>query len=430
MTSMTVFGKHDERTVEQLERCAVEAWHSVLCADGHVGYSQPIGGAVAYEHFISPSGVGYDIGCGNKAVATNLLYPDIRKDLPRIMDEIVRRISFGMGQSNDEQVRDHPIYDRIMRDSPVPAMKTLIGKARTQLGTVGGGNHYVDLFREQGTDRVWIGVHFGSRGFGHTIAEGFLSMAAGKGFTDRVPDAGMDAEPTLLDTRGGLGHAYIEAMTIAGEYAYAGRDVVCDKVLEILGAESIDEVHNHHNYAWREKHSGVDVWVIRKGCTPAFPGQRGFVGGSMGDISVILEGRDTDEAGEALFSTVHGAGRQMSRGEAKGKVKRRKRFRNNLRDDETLYETQEAALAVHGATKATKTWVEESKSVGKIDWPSVRRNLSDRGIHLRGGDADEAPGAYKRLPEVLEFHQATIDVLKVLDPVGVAMAGPHVPRDD
>src|SRR3954454_2190878 len=109
-------------------------------------------------------------------------------------------------------------------------------------------------------------------------------------------------------------------MTLAGEYAYAGRDAVVAKVLEILGATSTYEVHNHHNYAWRETHGGVEVWVVRKGCTPAFPGQEGFVGATMAEPSVVLRGREAPAAASLLFSTVHGAGRVMSRTQAAGRI--------------------------------------------------------------------------------------------------------------
>src|SRR5439155_9188484 len=121
--------------------------------------------------------------------------------------------------------------------------------------------------------------------------------------------------------------SYIEAMRLAGEYAYAGRDVVVDKVLQILGAGALHEVHNHHNYAWREEHFGRSFWVVRKGCTPAQPGQEGFVGASMGGESVILEGLEASQSREALYSTVHGAGRVMSRTEAAGRVRRRTAYR-------------------------------------------------------------------------------------------------------
>jgi hypothetical protein len=141
---------------------------------------------------------------------------------------------------------------------------------------------------EQG--RVWVGVHFGSRGFGHKTASGFLALAQGLPFDGRATEGEMDSPPVLLEVGTELGEAYISAMELAGEYAYAGRDVVVAKVLEILGADAVHEVHNHHNFAWREEHLGRTYWVIRKGCTPARPGQEGFVGGSMGDESVILEG--------------------------------------------------------------------------------------------------------------------------------------------
>ena len=111
-------------------------------------------------------------------------------------------------------------------------------------------------------------------------------------------------------------------MTLAGEYAYAGRDVVVDKVLKILGTHVIESIHNHHNYAWKETHRGEDVWVIRKGCTPAWPGQQGFVGATMGEPSVILEGIESPAMVDLLYSTVHGAGRVMSRSQAAGKIRR------------------------------------------------------------------------------------------------------------
>ncbi|WP_205699037.1 RtcB family protein [Conexibacter sp. SYSU D00693] len=389
-TPITVRGDVDERAVAQLRRCAEAggAVAGVLCADGHVGYSQPIGGAVAYPDHISPSGVGYDIGCGNKAVRTELRVDEVRAELPRIMDTIVERVSFGVGRHNDEPV-DHPVLDRIAQTDFAPQRK-LAGLARKQLGTVGAGNHYVDLFA--GDDGlVWVGVHFGSRGFGHRTASGFLALAAGRRFDDRAPDGAMDAPPVLLHVDSELGQAYVGAMELAGAYAYAGRDVVVDRVLDVLGARATYEVHNHHNFAWRERHHGTDVWVVRKGCTPAFPGQEGFVGATMGEPSVVLRGTDDPAGAELLHSTVHGAGRVMSRRQAAGR-------------------------RVKGGGRIG----------GLIDFPAVRRDLAGQGVELRGGDADEAPDAYKRLDAVLAAHGPTIEVLHRLTPIGVAMAGPDV----
>jgi tRNA-splicing ligase RtcB len=396
MAQLKIFGSPDARTLEQLERCVVEADFGVLCADGHVGYSMPIGGGAAYEHHISPSGVGFDIGCGNKAARTPLEAAEV--DVPAMMDEITRQISFGVGRSSGWRV-DHPVLDGIEQAEFTPQRK-LAKLAREQLGTVGGGNHYVDLLVDE-DGLLWIGVHFGSRGFGHKTATGFFALAQGLEFGDRAKEGPMDSPPVLLDTRTELGQSYIEAMNLAGDYAYAGRDLVVERVLRILGTAATEEIHNHHNFAWRESHFGNDYWVVRKGCTPAFPKQRGFVGGSMGDISVILEGVDGQEAKEALYSTVHGAGRVMSRRQAAGK-------RRWVRD------------------KRTGRRYAKTISAGVIDWDQEKRDLQKRGIEIRGGGADEAPGVYKRLEDVLDAHRRSIWIRHTLRPLGVAMAGDDV----
>jgi len=188
-----------------------------------------------------------------------------------------------------------------------------------------------------------------------------------------------------------LGDDYWAAMELAGRYAYAGRDWVCARVARILGAQVLESVHNHHNYCWRENHGGEEVVVVRKGATPAFPGQRGFVGGSMGDVSVILEGVDAPEAAAAWRSTVHGADRVMSRTQAAGRR----------------------------AYKGRRTG-------GQITREMMREWLAREGVSLRGGGTDEAPHVYKRLPEVLAHHAATSRVLHTLRPLGVCMAGEEV----
>ena len=393
MPHVKTFGEVDERSYQQLLRCAEQASAAVLCADHHPGYSQPIGGAVAYDEHISPSGVGFDVACGNKAAKTMLKADEV--DVPRVMDEIVRRISFGVGRANQERV-DHPVIDKIAK-APFEPQRKLLDLAREQLGTVGSGNHYVDLFADE-EGYLWVGVHFGSRGFGHRTASGFLALAQGKKFGEAAKEGEMDSPPILFEVDSELGQAYIEAMTLAGEYAYAGRDWVVAKVLEILGAEAVEEVHNQHSFAWLERHFGKDVWVVRKGCTPIAPGQRSFVGGSMGDISVILEGVDSEEAREALASTVHGAGRVMSRTQAAGR-------RRWVRD------------------KRSGQRVQKVVKPGLIDFESVKADLRAKGIELRGGGADEAPAVYKRLEEVLGYHAGSIRGVHTLRPLGVAMAG-------
>ncbi len=404
MSTIKTFGSVDARSREQLERCmaAGDAEFGVLCADHHPGYSQPIGGGIAYEGYVSPSGVGYDIGCGNKAAQTSLKRADLDSlgGVETVMREITRRISFGMGVPAQERV-DHPVLEQI-RTADFAPQRALAKLAESQLGTVGSGNHYVNVMEDE-EGRIWVGVHFGSRGFGHKTASGFLALAEGKRFGERATQDGMDSPPVLFEVGSELGESYVSAMELAGDYAYAGRDVVVARVLEILGAEAVHEVHNHHNFAWREEHFGRTYWVIRKGCTPARPGQEGFVGGSMGDESVILEGVESVENERALYSTVHGAGRVMSRSQAAGRFRRRTIRRNGK-----------------------KVRVEEQVRPGVVDWPAVQARLREQGIVLIGGGADEAPEVYKRLPDVLAAHGDTIRVKHTLRPLGVAMAGRDV----
>src|ERR671924_260468 len=237
------FGDVDQRSLEQLERCmkAGDAEFGVLCADHHPGYSQPIGGGIAYEGYVSPSGVGYDIGCGNKAARTDLTRADLdaQGGVDAVMREITRRISFGMGVPAQERA-DHPVLDKIRKADFRPQRK-LSQLAESQLGTIGSGNHYVNLMEDE-EGRIWVGVHFGSRGLGHKTASGFLALAAGKRFGERGVEREMDSPPVLFEVGSELGDSYIAAIELAGEYAYAGRDVVVDKVLEILGAGGVHEV--------------------------------------------------------------------------------------------------------------------------------------------------------------------------------------------
>ncbi|SDB74875.1 RtcB family protein [Belnapia rosea] len=273
---LRVFGEHEETTPAQMRNCmgVGNAVAGVVCADGHLGYAQPVGGVIAYEGQISVSGVGFDIACGNMAVRLDTPYAAVEGKVLDILADIRRTISFGVGRTNEERV-EHPLLE------------------------------------------------------------------------------------------------------LAGRYAYAGREWVVERVRRIIGGAVADRIHNHHNYAWRESHGGRDLWVVRKGATPAFPGQRGFVGGTMGDDAVILEGVESEEAKAALYSTVHGAGRLFGRKEAK------RRFTH-------------------------------------AEWSEWLRR---RGVLLAGGGLDESPMAYRRLPDVLAHHAGTVRVLHTLYPFAVAMAG-------
>jgi tRNA-splicing ligase RtcB len=400
---MKIFGQHEEKTLIQFEQVRARAVDAALMADGHLGYVMPIGGVAAYRDQVSVVGVGFDIACGNAAIRTDLTLSRFGDDaeaaqrtLTAFADEIAGTVSFGIGRRNraDDAPVDHALFsDDAWEAVPEAHREVLRAKARAQLGTVGSGNHYVDVFADE-TGVIWVGVHFGSRGLGHTIASGFLALGQGEAWTARVKE-----QEVLLDTTLPLGHDYWQLMSLAGRYAYAGREWVARKVVRLLGGTELQLVHNHHNFAWKEVHGDEELIVIRKGATPAFPGQLGFVGGSMDDDAVIVRGAVVDAEDdparesaqrEALYSTVHGAGRVMSRTAAAGK-----RHRRNGR------QLSRGAIS----TGMMHTWVKE------------------KGVVLRGGGVDESPHVYRRLPDVLTAQEGTIDVLHSLRPLIVVMAG-------
>lgn len=389
-----IFGTHDANTLAQLADVATRAKRVALMADGHLGYVMPIGGVAAYSGQVSVVGVGFDIACGNCAIRTDRhISAYSQLELEALASEIQDVVSFGVGRSNrtDDAPTDHPLFESAAWDAvPTNHRDGLRAKARNQLGTVGSGNHYVDVFHDE-DGVVWVGVHFGSRGFGHTVASGFLALAQGAAWNARVPE-----QEVLLDLDTAIGADYWALMNLAGDYAYAGREWVTRKVVSLLGGTELKMVHNHHNFAWPETHDGTDYIVVRKGATPAFPGQLGFVGGSMGDNSVILVGSpDSETAKSAMYSTVHGAGRVMGRNDAKrGRA---------IRDADG---------------KVTGRDVDS-----RITREAQREWLAGVGVIVRGGDVDEAPQAYRRLPDVLAAQGDTITVLHELTPRIVVMAG-------
>lgn len=419
-----IFGQHELNTLDQFEKIEKEAVRAALMADGHAGYVMPVGGVAAYDNQVSVIGVGFDIACGNAAIKTNLKLEEITrhkitikdalsnphyistdKKLNKIADQIADTISFGLGRSN--LADDAPVDADLFNDPSwfiIPNTgnyrNDLMDKARRQLGTVGSGNHYVDVFADE-DGYIWIGVHFGSRGLGHTIASNFLAIGQGGTWGDRGKEI-----QTMLDLSTPAGSDYWALMELSGQYAYTGREWVARKVLEILGGQEVELVHNHHNFAWKETHvippePGVivekEVVVVRKGATPAFPHQKGFVGGSMGDCAVILEGLEhakylssPDPGWATLRSTVHGAGRVMSRTEAAGKW--------------------------------TRSGIQKKR--GRISQGMMDDWLNKVGVVRRGGGLDESPQVYRRLPDVLAAQGNTIKVLHTLKPIIVVMASP------
>lgn len=384
---MIIVGTHDENTITQMQNAvADDRIHAgVLCADGHKGYSVPIGGVLVSRESFAPCTVGFDIACGMKAVKLNVKSRDIQNDMSRIMDEVAQRISFGIGRANNTKV-DHDLFDdEAWKMSVFSGMKDA---ARSQLGTVGGGNHFASYTVDE-DDNVWACCHFGSRGMGHKTATWFFDKMGSRD--------DMDSPPLLLDENSALGEEYIQAIELAGKYAYAGRDWVCDELARILNTDIAHEIHLHHNFLWKEEHNGEMFWVGRKGATPAFPGQQGMVGASMCEPCVIVEGVESDLSQKLFYSTVHGAGRVMSRTQAKGKRSRK---------------TGELILDFEGKPKNAGSVTQEMMN----DW------VKKSGVELRGGDVDESPFVYRRLSDVLLHHEGTIKQVHSLTPIGVAMS--------
>ncbi len=422
---MPVFGTHDPNTLQQLSDVAANADRVALMADGHFGYIMPVGGVAAYPNHVSVAGVGFDIGCGNAAIRTDLLYTDIVDRRNEIADEIQNSLSFGIGRNNES--KDAPIDDPLFEDPAWDAIpdrherQKLKARARNQIGTIGSGNHYVDILIDE-AGYVWIANHFGSRGFGWNVAMGFLALSQDEPWGKRVKEV-----EAILDLDTPLGDSYWELMTLAGRYAYVAREWVARKMVTLLGANELEIIHNHHNFAWKERHSEpltgepVEIVVVRKGATPAFPGQQGFVGGSMGDNAVIVEGSSDptvlDLQEEALFSTVHGAGRVMSRTEAAGS-RDRKTGQLKLRLCRTCVNDPARRVGCPECDGLGKAY-----RPGKVSAEMMANWLKEKDVVLRGGGLDESPHAYRRLPDVLVDQGPTINILHTLTPVIVVMAG-------
>lgn len=391
MDNLTIYGNHDDNTLAQMANCMKFdfAVRGALCADGHLGYGQPIGGVVAYEDHISLSGVGFDIGCGNRAIKTNIKFSDVSREwLVELANKIQSNISFGVGRNNQNlNVENYLFEDGSHPAWNIPHIAELKRKAQNQFGTIGSGNHYIDVFKADSDDALWVGCHFGSRGLGHTIATHYLKAVGAKD--------DMNADPAILNVHTDHGREYLMGMDLAGLYANEARKWVLEQVAGMMGAEIVEAVSNHHNFAWNETIDGKSCWVARKGSTPLVPGQKGFVGGSMGDISVILSGKEMPVG--LMASTIHGAGRVMSRTKAAGKSK----------------------WVKNEAGQRIKTRI----SAGVVDEEAERARLKGEGLILIGAGADEMPEVYRPLASVLEAHRDTVTIEETLRPVIVAMAG-------
>lgn len=293
------------------------AYHHVAgMPDMHLGYGMPIGGVLASKGYIIPNAVGVDIGCGMCAIRTSLFSGSIgRSDLTSIMSDIRKLVPVGFKHNKKPQ-------DCMPRWNGVDFCNTIIDRefnsAKKQLGTLGGGNHFIEI--QQGDDGfIWVMIHSGSRNLGKQIAEHYNKVAVelNEKWMSRVPKKHQLA---FLPFHEPEGQMYFQEMNYACDFALANRKLMMDRVQEAFSNHvnatfyKEDFVNIHHNFAALENHFGQNVLVHRKGATRAYQGELGIIPGSQGTASYIVEGRGCKDS---FKSCSHGAGRALSRKKAK-----------------------------------------------------------------------------------------------------------------
>jgi tRNA-splicing ligase RtcB len=353
---------HDACTVPAATRGA-------LMPDVHLGYGLPIGGVLATKGTVIPYAVGVDIACRMCLSVTDLPVSLLEEDQPRLVKAIERNTRFGPGahfkKRRRHAVMDHPDWD----ESPVTRARK--ATAWDQLGTSGAGNHFVEfgIFEADGEERLALMSHSGSRGIGMAVANFYSSIAA-----EKCRDLPRRLKHLAwLDLNRVEGIEYWTAMELMGRYASANHELIHDTILRTLGGETLQRVENHHNFAWLEEHDGAEVVVHRKGATPAHEGVLGIIPGSMGTPAYLVEGKGS---AASLCSASHGAGRKMSRTEAK------RRFKEDEMD----------------------------------------QFLFKAGVTLISGGLDESPMAYKDIGRVMAAQSDLVEVKGTFRPKLVKMA--------
>ena len=349
--------------------------HVALMADAHVGYGMPIGGVLATTGAIIPNGVGVDIGCGMQAVRTGLTEIDPAR-LRKILGGL--RTTIPLGFKHHERPKPAellPDPGKLDRDLPVVAGE--FDSARRQVGTLGGGNHFIEI--QQGSDhRIWLMVHSGSRNLGYKVAGFYNNLAiklAKAGGKNAVPKEWQLAALPLASAEG---QQYLREMAYCVAFARANRSEMMARIREVVAeltgcSEFEAALDVAHNYVVPETHFFHQVWVHRKGATRAFAGELGIIPGSQGSQSYIVRG--LGEA-QSFMSCSHGAGRVLGRKEAQRVL--------NLQEE-----------------------------IGKLNARHVLHSIRNR------SDLEEAPGAYKDIGLVIANQRDLIEVVVELQPLAV-----------
>jgi tRNA-splicing ligase RtcB len=387
MAATTIQGKHvdirlwtqpetvEDQAMRQLQNIAALPWtfkHVAVMPDVHYGKGATVGSVIAMRDAVSPAAVGVDIGCGMTAVRTSLKAEDLPASLAPLRGMLERVIPVGFGQHKETAFTDRDAADWATFwagfEALTPAVKANSGKALHQMGTLGGGNHFIEVCLDT-RGQVWVMLHSGSRGIGNLLAQHHIQVARGLAHNQELPDP--DLAVFLANTE--QMKAYRHDLFWAQDYARRNRAVmlrlICDVLQKQFPQVTFDApISAHHNYVAEETHFGEEVLVTRKGAIRAGRGDMGIIPGSMGTGSYIVRGLGNPDSFE---SASHGAGRRMSRNKA------RKNF-------------TEADLAAQTAG------VECRKDAGVVD---------------------EIPAAYKDIDEVIRNQDDLVEVVAKLKQV-------------
>lgn len=351
---------------------------AAVMPDAHIGYGLPIGGVLGLDNIVAPYAVGVDIACRMKLSVLDVPEKNLTKQFDHFRHALEAGTRFGVG-SEHERPQDHAVLDadwtvtRVTRENR--------NKARRQLGTSGSGNHFVEFgvltlseplpeWDLEPGRHVALLSHSGSRGTGAAVCSTYSAIARRK-LPAQWSHLGRLA---WLEMDSSEGQEYWAAMNLMGDYASANHDVIHRLVTQLLGARVLADVENHHNFAWKEIHDGRDVIVHRKGATPAGQGVLGVIPGSMADPAFVVRGLGN---AASLHSAAHGAGRVMSRKKAKD----------------------------------------------TFSFRSIRSTLEKRGIRVLSAGADEVPGVYKNIEQVMAEQADLVEPVARFDPKIVKMCG-------
>ena len=388
---LSIWGKHliDEASIKQINHTArlPVTLRVALMPDAHVGYGLPIGGVAALEGAIAPYMVGVDIGCRMHATVFDRSPIHLKQKENRYKQILLENTFFGRKPIPTHELRDHPILDDPRWEQLPRHLRNLKDTAAKQVGSSGGGNHFVEwtqltvhgnnpLHIDEGK-YIALVSHSGSRGVGYKIANHYCKMAEDLAYflPKNLRKLG------YLDYKRGDGEEYEMAMSLAGDFAKACHEVIHERIAVALGGRELGTLQNHHNFAWRVDREGDSpVFIHRKGATPAQEGVLGIIPGSMAAPGFFVVGRgDSAEnilQNPSLNSAAHGSGRKLSR----------------------------------------------SQAHKKFDTKKVRALLKARGVTLLGGGLDESPDAYKNSREVIAAQADLVRVWAEFMPVIVRMA--------